>query len=73
MKHSDGRPRVHVRPCPPGWRASIGPHGLPTARFQSPGEALDAQLFKMQGRWRRGAVVILETEQERHHADQFDD
>ncbi|MBX9815386.1 MAG: hypothetical protein K2X76_11855 [Sphingomonas sp.] len=69
MKFADGRPRVHIRPCPPGWRASSGPNGLPTARFSTPGEALDAQLFKLDNRWRGGTVVIIENPHERHPND----
>ncbi len=59
MTRADNRPRIHLWPLPGAWQWSLGPVA---ARYSAPdaGEALNHALAALEGRSRKGVVVIVE-------------
>lgn len=59
MKGADSRPRVHLWPSAGSWQWSFGPVA---ARNSAPdaGEALNHAIAALDGRSRKGVVVIVE-------------
>jgi hypothetical protein len=59
MTRADGRPRVHLWPAGEKWEFSFGPTGLRTPA-PSAGAAVNAALYGLDRRARKGAVIIVE-------------
>lgn len=59
MTRADGRPRVHIWPAGEKWEFAFSPTGMRTPA-PSPGAAVNAAIYGLDKRARKGVVVIVE-------------